>query len=107
MIRRPPRSTLFPYTTLFRSQRELFEEGRAEAERHAGDLRQALGRVVGLRRRELADLDEAVPPERREVDRRHERAEGDVGADVGGRLRAADVLLARLQRQHEAARAVL
>src|SRR5258705_8077991 len=23
MIRRPPRSTLFPYTTLFRSQREL------------------------------------------------------------------------------------
>src|SRR5205085_9730109 len=24
MIRRPPRSTLFPYTTLFRSRRELF-----------------------------------------------------------------------------------
>src|SRR2546425_9436273 len=24
MIRRPPRSTLFPYTTLFRSQRECF-----------------------------------------------------------------------------------
>src|SRR2546430_13557595 len=24
MIRRPPRSTLFPYTTLFRSERELF-----------------------------------------------------------------------------------
>src|SRR3989475_3058425 len=24
MIRRPPRSTLFPYTTLFRSLRELF-----------------------------------------------------------------------------------
>src|SRR2546430_11016324 len=27
MIRRPPRSTLFPYTTLFRSVRALFEEG--------------------------------------------------------------------------------
>src|SRR3712207_7054898 len=27
MIRRPPRSTLFPYTTLFRSERE-FVEGR-------------------------------------------------------------------------------
>src|SRR2546426_3864282 len=27
MIRRPPRSTLFPYTTLFRS---LFEDGRLE-----------------------------------------------------------------------------
>src|SRR2546430_6641463 len=26
MIRRPPRSTLFPYTTLFRSQREIHDE---------------------------------------------------------------------------------
>src|SRR5258708_38985565 len=29
MIRRPPRSTLFPYTTLFRS-RELPDEGRSD-----------------------------------------------------------------------------
>src|SRR2546430_11952399 len=33
MIRRPPRSTLFPYTTLFRSRndssRRLFDRGRA------------------------------------------------------------------------------
>src|SRR3712207_8277896 len=29
MIRRPPRSTLFPYTTLFRSELELMVEGRA------------------------------------------------------------------------------
>src|SRR2546429_3901066 len=28
MIRRPPRSTLFPYTTLFRSVRERAPEGR-------------------------------------------------------------------------------
>src|SRR4030043_828869 len=27
MIRRPPRSTLFPYTTLFRSARETFSRG--------------------------------------------------------------------------------
>src|SRR2546430_7460995 len=27
MIRRPPRSTLFPYTTLFRSQLAMFFEG--------------------------------------------------------------------------------
>src|SRR2546422_7743046 len=27
MIRRPPRSTLFPYTTLFRSQREAVTHG--------------------------------------------------------------------------------
>src|SRR3712207_8828836 len=33
MIRRPPRSTLFPYTTLFRSEGEgvLDDEGRAAA----------------------------------------------------------------------------
>src|ERR1044072_8349913 len=40
MIRRPPRSTLFPYTTLFRS---LYETGfnhfwNAPSERHGGDL---------------------------------------------------------------------
>src|SRR3712207_7246824 len=28
MIRRPPRSTLFPYTTLFRSQQEVIEQLR-------------------------------------------------------------------------------
>src|SRR3712207_8916021 len=31
MIRRPPRSTLFPYTTLFRSGRDLDGEPGAEA----------------------------------------------------------------------------
>src|SRR2546425_3396655 len=29
MIRRPPRSTLFPYTTLFRSRADGREDGRA------------------------------------------------------------------------------
>src|SRR3989441_8068479 len=33
MIRRPPRSTLFPYTTLFRSARGLLSQGA----RHRGD----------------------------------------------------------------------
>src|SRR3712207_8005523 len=50
MIRRPPRSTLFPYTTLFRSGRDdqvHLLEGRLEV---VGDLRaHALGAaVVGL-----------------------------------------------------------
>src|SRR3712207_7623586 len=31
MIRRPPRSTLFPYTTLFRSDK-MAEQGRGEVE---------------------------------------------------------------------------
>src|SRR3712207_8593884 len=50
MIRRPPRSTLFPYTTLFRSRRckagfsrDLGEEGRflgaADGDRGAGGQR--------------------------------------------------------------------
>src|SRR3712207_8265419 len=39
MIRRPPRSTLFPYTTLFRSRRAAVEH------RAAGDLRHGAGRA--------------------------------------------------------------
>src|SRR5256885_13802723 len=37
MIRRPPRSTLFPYTTLFRSRRQLIECGLAAANIDATD----------------------------------------------------------------------
>src|SRR5258707_11101006 len=46
MIRRPPRSTLFPYTTLFRSNEVHLHQmrsglhGRAEVERILGALRQ-------------------------------------------------------------------
>src|SRR5262249_61140726 len=36
MIRRPPRSTLFPYTTLFRSQRALSRRTRELSRRAAG-----------------------------------------------------------------------
>src|SRR2546430_13857404 len=42
MIRRPPRSTLFPYTTLFRS---LLQEARAARYVRAGELR-AVARVL-------------------------------------------------------------
>src|SRR5690348_17499369 len=35
MIRRPPRSTLFPYTTLFRSHRDCVEPDEREAD-HGG-----------------------------------------------------------------------
>src|SRR5256885_9592544 len=43
MIRRPPRSTLFPYTTLFRSQRR---GGRAR-EARSGERRDGFRRRVG------------------------------------------------------------
>src|SRR3712207_8460959 len=36
MIRRPPRSTLFPYTTLFRSVNHI-DEGRVSAFKRSGD----------------------------------------------------------------------
>src|SRR5690348_17768675 len=44
MIRRPPRSTLFPYTTLFRSEHVGLEPGVAEAIARAatGSMRDAL-----------------------------------------------------------------
>src|SRR5260221_4197878 len=45
MIRRPPRSTLFPYTTLFRSERDLDCLGplRIQALRQHGDRAQYQG----------------------------------------------------------------
>src|SRR3712207_7745223 len=44
MIRRPPRSTLFPYTTLFRSK---------------GGVRQWPGRIAGMRTAYQTDLSDA------------------------------------------------
>src|SRR3712207_7054731 len=43
MIRRPPRSTLFPYTTLFRSVKEYEEE--EDYPRHALDCVEPVARV--------------------------------------------------------------
>src|SRR2546427_12165771 len=59
MIRRPPRSTLFPYTTLFRSRVTIDETG----EQNAGDFLAAyagVGRRVGTRPhpRDAVALDE-------------------------------------------------
>src|SRR5256885_7768061 len=44
MIRRPPRSTLFPYTTLFRSRHDSYGAAAARI-RHAVDDRSADGRA--------------------------------------------------------------
>src|SRR2546428_1338739 len=54
MIRRPPRSTLFPYTTLFRSrppQRPRDGAGERSAAQHAGDVAPVRARDEGVRRR--------------------------------------------------------
>src|SRR5256885_15163386 len=56
MIRRPPRSTLFPYTTLFRSKSEPGPRDRADDPRREprNDLRRGRGRLHGRRRRDAA-----------------------------------------------------
>src|SRR2546430_11203995 len=46
MIRRPPRSTLFPYTTLFRSRERVGRRQRARPDRATG-TRSALRRSQG------------------------------------------------------------
>src|SRR3712207_8075841 len=64
MIRRPPRSTLFPYTTLFRSVDEVELPERARAvERASDDPRDGLGelaRVAGRRHGVVADVEVEV-----------------------------------------------
>src|SRR3712207_7829715 len=45
MIRRPPRSTLFPYTTLFRSERAICRIGRAAARLPGGTAEEGAGEV--------------------------------------------------------------
>src|SRR3712207_7581578 len=52
MIRRPPRSTLFPYTTLFRSVPAV-RDGRPRAR---------VGEAGALRRRQLGGLRPVHPP---------------------------------------------
>src|SRR5690242_21594990 len=58
MIRRPPRSTLFPYTTLFRSQRGVQQRGM-DAE--------PVRRADGLRQPHLGEQVAPVPPQRAEA----------------------------------------
>src|SRR3712207_7010306 len=47
MIRRPPRSTLFPYTTLFRSQLASLREARNQHRSQVGTCRVDGGGVAG------------------------------------------------------------
>src|SRR3712207_8501039 len=67
MIRRPPRSTLFPYTTLFRS------DGRAGPRllllAHARLLPDLLAQVVQLRAPNVADRHDFDPLDLRRMER--------------------------------------
>ena len=82
-------------------------EGRLARERELGAGRgQPLLRVLGERHARLAHLAQPLRPEPAQVDEAAEGEERLVGGDVRGRLLAADVLLARRQRQDEAAPAL-
>src|SRR2546426_7031444 len=48
MIRRPPRSTLFPYTTLFRSHARLDSLSRNALARDLAQARDSLEQITGL-----------------------------------------------------------
>src|SRR2546427_6678777 len=80
MIRRPPRSTLFPYTTLFRSTLV----GRGRPGELAGHER---GERIGRVRGRVAER----------LEERHEELLGGVGAPVG---EAGHALRARRSEEH-------
>src|SRR5256885_7827818 len=58
MIRRPPRSTLFPYTTLFRSLREAGVATNADARAGTGESggrNRGESRLLGLKQRRRSE----------------------------------------------------
>src|SRR2546421_8018183 len=69
MIRRPPRSTLFPYTTLFRSRRASLPNARravhAQATTHTRPNALAFGRLRVHATNRTPSRDSRPPPQRR------------------------------------------
>src|SRR2546427_6014730 len=68
MIRRPPRSTLFPYTTLFRSARQPLKKLRHQGRRNVVPRRDLAGARVlapGRRHEELDRQETVVGPDRK------------------------------------------
>src|SRR6266536_2500430 len=82
MIRRPPRSTLFPYTTLFRSERHAsvtveiggqeisFETGKLRSEEHTSELQSRVELVCRLLLEKKNDRRVSDQPTKRQVELR-------------------------------------
>src|SRR3989449_11446771 len=85
MIRRPPRSTLFPYTTLFRSVRARHDQ-RRNLNPHELLAARARGHGVVEDRVPAARADLEIPPQLLA----HELA-GELGIDSGGRSPGPDL----------------
>src|SRR2546430_11262220 len=61
MIRRPPRSTLFPYTTLFRSRGCSAWSDSRRSRVGRSSLQQLLHRLLRLLGRQAPEVDRALP----------------------------------------------
>src|SRR3989475_8641026 len=90
MIRRPPRSTLFPYTTLFRSRRVQLRvvEGAVERDHDPADARiraglEAVGGELGDEWRLADHKDRRADIEAAQVACQHEGRVDDVVRDGG------------------------
>src|SRR3712207_7527658 len=92
MIRRPPRSTLFPYTTLFRSR------ALRSFVCHRGTRRRIARRVEDAEHphRRRADVLEAVHDERRQVDARAGRERRVRSEEHTSELQSRQYLVCRL-----------
>src|SRR3712207_4172946 len=98
MIRRPPRSTLFPYTTLFRSLAEPSRSGLpAPLRRTPEQLREELSEV---RARGWALADEELAPGIRSVAVPVRDAEGQVRAAMNVTVHAAETSAEHLLGVH-------
>src|SRR5205085_8163835 len=89
-----------------RAHDELVEDVRGVWEGEAFDVCNLTARVGGLLRALRCNLLQTCAPHRRHVDCRGERDQSFVGADVRGGILASYVLLARGEREDEAASAL-
>src|SRR3712207_9081030 len=95
MIRRPPRSTLFPYTTLFRSRYECHVGHGYSADSLAEEQRQSLESALWSA---LRTLEESAALSRRLADRARER--GQTGIADRFDEQASDRKSTRLNSSH-------
>src|SRR5438034_6645131 len=70
MIRQPPRSTLFPYTTLFRSQRDCSESSTCASIRQSPSARTCCVSLVCMARRDAILYAGALSQRSRKGERR-------------------------------------
>src|SRR3712207_8841934 len=89
MIRRPPRSTLFPYTTLFRSLRDRLDAAAEGSEA-------LIGKGIDHEAHRLAGLDEADGPARHEEFGEQARAFGQRSEEHTSELQSRQYLVCRL-----------